>query len=168
MALLKERLEDPPLAAIVGGHSFQDHTAYRQAALARAAELGVSMKTDIIQLGTVSDLVLVEWYHSADAFLFPSVKEGWGLVAMEALAVGLPLIATDIPVFREYLADGETALLVPPGDSGALADVMQRVMEDEGVRKSLADAGPEVARRFTWHRAATDHERLYREMALRR
>ena len=164
LALLKSRLATPPLLAIVGGHSFQDHRRYREAAFQRAEELGLSFETDIIQLGTVSDRRLVEWYHSADAFLFPSVKEGWGLVAMEALAAGLPLIATEIPVFREYLTDDETALLVPPGDAESLATVMQRMMEDEDLRSRLRAAGLELVRRFTWDRAAEEHRTLYQRV----
>jgi len=138
LAALKLSLEVPPLLAIVGGHSFQDHTPYRSAAFARAEELGISMDDDVVQLGTVSDRELAAWYHSADAFLFPSVKEGWGLVAMEALAVGLPLIASDIPVFREYLSDDETAILVPPGDHVGLASAMRRLMEDGAMRSRLS------------------------------
>lgn len=161
LAVLKASVEVPPLLAIVGGHSFQDHTPYRAAAFRRAEELGVSMEHDIVQLGTISDRLLTDWYHSADAFLFPSVKEGWGLVAMEALAVGLPLIATNIPVFREYLTDDETAILVPPGDHVGLASAMRRIMEDGATRLRLTTGGRDVAKRFTWGRAAADHRRIY-------
>ncbi len=168
MATLKASLEVPPMLAIVGGHSFQDHTPYRTAAFARAEELGISMEDDIVQLGTVSDRELANWYHSADAFLFPSVKEGWGLVAMEALAVGLPLIASDIPVFREYLVDGETAVLVRPNDHDALAGAMKTLMGDHSMRDRLAAAGLGVAQRFTWSRAASDHRRLYERLSAER
>jgi glycosyltransferase-like protein len=166
LASLKASMAVPPLLAIVGGHSFQDHTPYRTAAFARAEELGISMKDDIVQLGTVSDRELTGWYHTADAFLFPSVKEGWGLVAMEALAVGLPLIATDIPVFREYLVDGETAILVPPSDHDSLAAAMRLLVEDQRLRNRLAAAGPKMVQRFTWAQAATDHRRIYERLSV--
>lgn len=161
LALLKRRLGVPPLLVIVGGHSFQDHAAYREAALQRAGELGLSLESDIVILGTVSERELVEWYNSADGFLFPSVKEGWGLVAMEAMAAGLPLIASDIPVFREYLVDGESALLIRPGDPESLAEGVQRVLEDEHLRSRLQEEGLDLVRRFTWDRAAADHRALY-------
>jgi len=168
LASLKASMAVSPLLAIVGGHSFQDHTPYRTAAFARAEELGISMKDDIVQLGTVSDRELTAWYHTADAFLFPSVKEGWGLVAMEALAVGLPLIATDIPVFREYLVDGETAMLVPPSDHDSLAAAMRLLVEDQSLQNRLAAAGREIVQRFTWAQAATDHRRIYERLSLER
>ncbi|HLF60095.1 MAG TPA: MSMEG_0565 family glycosyltransferase [Acidimicrobiia bacterium] len=161
LAALKASMETPPMLAIVGGHSFQDHKPYRTAAIALAEQLGVSLESDIVQLGTVSDGDLAKWYHTADAFLFPSVKEGWGLVAMEAMAVGLPLIASDIPVFREYLVDGESAILVPPGDHRGLAAAMRMVIDDQSVRDRLSAAGRDVAQRFTWARAAADHRDVY-------
>lgn len=168
LASLKASMPVPPLLALVGGHSFQDYATYRNAAFARAEELGISMNHDIVQLGTVSDRELTDWYHTADAFLFPSVKEGWGLVAMEALSVGLPLIATDIPVFREYLVDGETAILVPPGDHASLAAAMQKLIENQGVRDRLAAAGHLMVQRFTWAQTAADHRRIYDRLRLDR
>lgn len=168
LSFLKASMAVPPMLAIVGGHSFQDHTPYRSAAFARAEELGVSMETDIVQLGTVSDGVLTSWYQTADAFLFPSVKEGWGLVAMEALAVGLPLIASDIPVFREYLVDGETAILVPPNDPHSLAAAMRELIENQSMRDRLAAAGPATVQRYTWAQAATAHRRIYERLIMER
>jgi glycosyltransferase-like protein len=158
---LKASMEVPPMLAIVGGHSFQDHRAYRTAAIARAEQLGVSLESDIVQLGTVSDGDLAQWYHTADAFLFPSVEEAWGLVAMEALAVGLPLIATDIPVFREYLVDGESAILVPSGDHHQLAAAMLMLIEDPDMRDRLSAGGSGISQQFTWARAAAAHRAVY-------
>ena len=93
-------------------------------------------------VGTVADDELRAWYHAADALAFPSLKEGWGLAVLEAMAAGLPVVATDIPVFREYLTPGVDALLVPPADPAALAGAMADVMADADLRRRLADAGP--------------------------
>ncbi|MDQ3945755.1 MAG: MSMEG_0565 family glycosyltransferase, partial [Actinomycetota bacterium] len=119
-----------PVLGIVGGHSFQDYRAYRDAALARLSALGLELGHDVILLGTVSDAELGGWYRAADAFAFPSVKEGFGLVVLEAMAAGLPVVASDIPVFAEYLTDGHDALLAPPGDAAALAGALERVATD--------------------------------------
>ena len=112
------------MLAVVGGHSFQDYTAYRDAALARLPDLGLELGRDVVLVGTVADDELRAWYHAADALAFPSLKEGWGLAVLEAMAAGLPVVATDIPVFREYLTPGVDALLVPPADPAALAGAM--------------------------------------------
>jgi len=160
MAAVRHAISPSPVLAVVGGHSFQDHGPYRERALARARELGIDR--DLVVLGTVSDAELRRWYWAADAFVFPSVKEGFGLVVLEALAAGLPVIATDIPVFRSYLDNGETALLSSPGDAGALAEAMATVIRDDALRRRLGTAGPEVAARFSWDRTAAQHADLYR------
>ncbi|HEV7534511.1 MAG TPA: MSMEG_0565 family glycosyltransferase, partial [Acidimicrobiia bacterium] len=127
-----------PVLAVVGGHTFFDYRAYRDNALARLPELGLVEGRDILLLGTVSEADLGGWYRAADAFAFPSVKEGFGLVVLEALAAGLPVVASEIPVFAEYLRDGESALLVPPNDPAALAAALGRLAGDRALRRQLA------------------------------
>ncbi|MGH9009591.1 MAG: glycosyltransferase, partial [Acidimicrobiia bacterium] len=101
------------------------------------------------------------WYRAADAFAFPSVKEGFGLVVLEALAAGLPVVASDIPVFAEYLRDGESALLVPPGDPAALAGALHRLAGDPAMRQTLAAGGKPLVDRFTWAASARTHRDIY-------
>jgi glycosyltransferase-like protein len=160
MALLRGRLVPAPVLAIVGGHSFQDYRPYAASVLRRAKSLGLESGKDLAILGTVSDRELPGWYHSGDVFVFPSVTEGWGLALLEAMASGLPAIATDIPVFREFLDDGD-AVLVPPADAAALARAMLAVATDPALRQRLALAGPKVAARYTWEACARQHLAIY-------
>ena len=153
--------------AVVGGHAFQDHAPYRERALARAAALGVTEGRDLALLGTVDDAELPSWYHAADAFVFPSVVEGWGIAVLEALAARLPVVTSDIPVFREYLVAGRDAVLVPPHDPAALADAMRTVSADARLRRRLAEAGPGIAARHTWDGSAAAHAAFYRRVARR-
>jgi glycosyltransferase involved in cell wall biosynthesis len=118
-------------------------------------------------LGTLPDAELSAWYHAADALVFPSRNEGWGLVVLEAMAAGLPVVATDIPAFREYLTPDRDALLVPPGDAAALAAGMRRLAAEEALRARLAANGPTVARRFPWEAVARRHLDLYARLATR-
>jgi glycosyltransferase-like protein len=164
LAKVRAVVSPPPLLAVVGGHSFQDHGPYRRRVLARAAELGVPVGEAVALLGTVPDEELPRWYHTADAFVFPSRKEGWGLALLEALAAGLAAVTTDIPVFREFLGD-QDALLVPAGDAGALGEAMVRVASDPELRDRLGRRGPAVAGRFTWRRCAEQHAAIYRRVA---
>ncbi len=150
-----------PVLAVVGGHTFFDYRAYRDNALARLPELGLVEGRDILLLGTVSEADLGAWYRAADAFAFPSVKEGFGLVVLEALAAGLPVVASDIPVFAEYLRDGESALLVPPGDPAALAGALGRLAGDPLLRRRLAAGGQPLVDRFTWAASASAHRDIY-------
>jgi glycosyltransferase-like protein len=158
---LKAELDPSPVLAVVGGHSFQDYREYREAALASMPALGLELGRDVVLLGTVADTELPAWYRAADALTFPSIKEGWGLAVLEAMAARLPVVATDIPVFREYLTAGEDALLVPPADPPALAGAMRSLVEDEPLRDRLRAAGARVASRFTWEAAASRHQALY-------
>jgi len=165
LAAARDLVGVAPVLAVVGGHSFQDHRAYRQAVLDSLPGLGLVRDRDVVLLGTVPDDELPAWYHAADAFTFPSVNEGWGLVVLEAMAAGLPVVATDIPVFREYLTSGVDALLVPPGDDDRLAAALATLMGDRETRGRLAAGGRAVAARYGWDASARAHLDVYRSVA---
>lgn len=164
MAILARQIHPAPALVVVGGHSFQDYGSYRDEALAMLPELGLELGRDVILAGTVSDTVLHEYYRSADALAFPSVKEGWGLVVLEAMSADLPVVASDIPVLHEYLTDHETAVLTPTGDPQSLADGLLEVIADGALRERLIDGGRSLVPRFSWERAATEHRALYGEI----
>jgi len=153
-----------PVLAVVGGHSFQDYTAYRDAALASLPSLGLELGVDVVQLGTVDEAELAGWYSAADALAFPSVKEGWGLVVLEALSMGLPVVASDLPVFGEYLTDGVDALLPAVGDSAALSAALRRIVDDGALRDRLRTGGHAVAQRYTWAASARRHREVYADV----
>ncbi|MGH3484549.1 MAG: MSMEG_0565 family glycosyltransferase [Nocardioidaceae bacterium] len=161
MARLVRELDPPPALVVVGGHSFQDHTRYRDDALAMLPELGLDVGSDVILAGSLSDTELHEWYRSADALAFPSTKEGWGLVVMEALAADLPVVSSDIAVLREYLTSGESALMTKVADPESLAAGMRRLATDAVLREKLVQGGRTLLPAFSWQRAAEEHARLY-------
>jgi glycosyltransferase-like protein len=163
LARLKRRRGPVATLAIIGGHSFQDYTAYRDAALASLPDLGLVLGEDVVLLGTVPDADLAGWYHAADALCFPSAKEGWGLVVLEAMAADLPVLASDLPVFAEYLIDGVDALLPAVGDPIAIAAAMERLLDDEGLRRKLVEGGRAVLPRYTWAASAVRHRAIYAE-----
>jgi glycosyltransferase involved in cell wall biosynthesis len=107
-------------------------------------------------------------YQAADVLTFPSVKEGWGLVALEAMASGVPVLASDLPVFHEYLRAEENALLVDPFDEQAIAAGMLRLVEDETLHHRLATAGPATAKAFSWAATAAAHVTCYRDFLAKR
>ena len=161
---LVRRMAHPPMLAVVGGHSFQDYAPYREAALAALPGLGLTLGEDVVLLGTVSDDDLGAWYRSADALCFPSVKEGWGLAVLEAMAAGLPVVAGDLPVFREYLLDHHDALLPRSGDSAALAASMMEMYADTALRRRLVAGGLNTAGRYRWSASAQRHAAIYDEV----
>jgi glycosyltransferase-like protein len=164
LSLLRRRWVRPPVLAIVGGHSFQDHTPYRDRVIASMAELDVEFDRDVALLGTVPDEEMAAWYHAADVLAFPSVSEGFGLAVLEAMAAGLPVVLTRLPVFAQYVRFGVDALAVAPGDDEGLADALDTLAHDDGVREKLRRSGLEVAARFSWDTTALQHVALYDEL----
>ncbi|HWN64040.1 MAG TPA: glycosyltransferase, partial [Streptosporangiaceae bacterium] len=160
IAALKKAGRDPVLA-VVGGHSFQDYRPYRDRVLASLPGLGLRLDDDVVLVGTVPDAELPAWYAAADVLAFPSTKEGWGLAVLEAMSAGLPVVASDLPVFREYLTSGRDALLVPVDDAAALASALTAVLDDPDLAASLREAALATARRFTWARSAAEHQAIY-------
>ena len=156
-----------PVLAVIGGHSFQDHRAYREAVLAELPGLELELGVDVVAVGTVDDNDVPAWYAAADALAFPSVKEGFGLAVLEAMSAGLPVVTSDLPVFREYLVDGRDALLVPVGDPAALAAALRTALLDISLRASLVAHGALVAQRFSWQASAQRHLEVYAALPAR-
>ena len=150
-----------PVLAVVGGHSFQDYRVYRDRVLASLPGLGLHLDDDVVLLGTVPDAELPAWYAAADVLAFPSTKEGWGLAVLEAMSAGLPVVTSDLPVFREYLEPGRDALLVPVDDPPALAAAVAAVLDDAGLADELSSAALAQAERFSWARSAAEHRAIY-------
>jgi glycosyltransferase involved in cell wall biosynthesis len=95
----------------------------------------------------------------AAALVFPSWYEGFGLPALEALACGAPVVASDLPALREVL--GDQAELVPPGDAAALADALARVLQDPGGEPARTARRARAAA-FTWAACAQATLSAYR------
>ena len=164
MAMLAQEPDPRPVLVVVGGHSFQDYTRYRDDVLATLPDLGLELGRDVILAGSISDAELHEWYRSADALVFPSLKEGWGLAVLEAMAADLPVVSSDITVLREYLTPDQTAVMTRAGDPESLAAGMRRLVADPELRETLVRGGRELIPAFSWERAAEEHARLYAEL----
>lgn len=106
---------------------------------------------------------LVEIYNSCRVFLNPSWLEGWGLPAAEAAACGCALVSADNGGIREFTVPGETALIVPIKKPELLAEALIKLLTDPGSCASLAEAGANEVKRFTWERAVDALERLLLE-----
>jgi len=146
---------------IGGGETLFDYRAYRDEFFSQVEKSKLKLGEDIIILGTLSEEDMIKLYYAGDCFIFPSVKEGWGLVVLEALASGLPVVASCIEPLVDYLKDGENALLVSPMDYEALARQIIRVLEKTELRDKLTRNGRETAEIYSWRSTALRHSEFY-------
>ncbi|MFD3499172.1 glycosyltransferase family 4 protein [Streptomyces sp. NPDC058676] len=161
-ALAKVRTERPDAHLVVVGKR------PAEGPVAQAIErYGLEGAVDFVK--GISDAELVDLVRSAEVACVPSLYEGFSLPAAEAMATGTPLLATTGGAIPEVAGpDGETCLAVPPGDSGALAAGLSRLLSDPELRARLGAAGRErVLARFTWARAAQGTVARYREAIAR-
>jgi glycosyltransferase involved in cell wall biosynthesis len=115
--------------------------------------------------GRVSTEQLVHLYNRAQIVVSPSLYEGFGLPAAEAMACEAPVIATTAPAFPEVIDHGQTGWLVPPASAQALADAIKMLMADPGLCARLGKAGRQAIRqRFQWRRAAQETLDVYERL----
>jgi alpha-1,3-rhamnosyl/mannosyltransferase len=126
-----------------------------------ARRLGLGGAGGLVRfLGRVSEEDKPRLMAGARVFAYPSAYEGFGLDPLEAMSVGCPVVSSSGGSLREVV--GEGGLLVPPGDEAALAEALQRVWSDAGLRAELAVKGRKQAARFTWQRTAEQTQAAYR------
>ena len=101
-------------------------------------------------------------YNRAEALVFPSLYEGFGLPVLEAMACGCPVLCSNVTSLPEIA--GDAALFFEPGDRQAIARAIRSVVQDQDLRRSLVDRGLRQAARFTWRKMALETVCVYREI----
>ncbi len=126
----------------------------------RAAVAASGVATRVVRVRWVPDEALPALFRQAAVVAYPSLQEGFGLPALEALACGAPLVTT----FGSPMAAvaGDAALVVPPGNPGALAWALRRILDDVDTAARLRRTGPEAASTYTWEASAKAHLEAYR------
>ncbi|MGH2461660.1 MAG: glycosyltransferase, partial [Chloroflexota bacterium] len=155
-ALLKQR---PRLKLVIVGGSAGDAELTRCSALAHQLGLDASFRGATLQ----EDLPL--YYNAADLLVVPSHYESFGLVAVEALACGRPVIASTVGGLPTVVHDEENGLLVPWRQPEAFAERIARVLDDAALRTRLSDNARPSALRYSWEAVAERVAALYREAA---
>lgn len=123
-----------------------------------------SARERIRRVGHVSDETRGTLYACAEALLFPSLEEGFGLPVVEAFSVGLPVIASRVSALPEVA--GGAAELVDPLDSDAIANGLGRVLGGPALQDDLRRKGRARAQQFTWRRCADETWKVYQALAL--
>lgn len=143
---------------VVGGSGPEERTV---------RSLARSLGVDAVWLGRVPDGDVAATYRGADVYCAPALGgESFGIVLVEAMAAGTPVVCSDLPGFRAVA--GDAAFLVPPDAHLRLAAALRRVLEDPEKAETMRAAGREVAARFDWSNLVPRVEALYESALARR
>jgi glycosyltransferase involved in cell wall biosynthesis len=150
--------EFPELKLVLAGDGFE-----RPELEQRSRDLGIASRVTF--LGSVPNHELPGWYRAAAVSVIPSLEEGFGIPAAEAMGCGIPVVATDAGGLVEVVEHGVTGIIVQKGDSHALAQALRALLEDEELRARMGAAGCRRARElFSWDRTVESFDQIYAEI----
>jgi len=149
---------------ILGGASVLDHGAYRAGFDRMLASLPAAVRAGVTELGVVDEDDVPAVFAASSALVFASLHEGFGLAALEALAAGLPVVASDRPPMTEFLDEG-CACLVDPLSPAAIAQGIERALADAADHGARRAEGARRAARLSWQRVAALHLEHYAGLA---
>jgi len=150
-AFAQLKREFPELKLVkVGGPGRSEQ--FRDETMKKLSRLGLELPQDVIFADYTSELGLAYYYSSAALLAYPSLYEGFGLPALEAMACGCPVVTSNTSSLPEVV--GEAGIMVNPYDTRSLAQAMRRVLADNELRDSMIRKGLEQARKFSWEKAA--------------
>ena len=132
------------------------------------ALLPASLLADVVFHGRVPAEDVPRWFASCDLYASPALGgESFGIVLLEAMAAGRPIVASDLPGYRTVARDGVHASLVPPGDVPALADAIGGLLDNPARRRAMGEQGRRVATSHDWARVAERLRVLYADLQTR-
>jgi glycosyltransferase involved in cell wall biosynthesis len=157
-AELRRSMPDP-VCLVVAGRGMRDYRL----------EPGLADSVLLLELTPSSPLEfppaeLVRWYRASDLFVMTSEVEGFSTALVEAMAAGLPVVATDVAGIRERLDNGTNGWLRPFGDAAGLAAAMRGLLSDENQRRGFGEAAARSAARFSWENTVTQYLNLYKKL----
>jgi len=147
-AFVRVRARLPAARLVIIGDG-PEHSRLR----ALVAALGLA---DVVQLlgGLPDDAAVMAWYKRSDIFCLPSIQEGFGIVLLEAMAGGLPIVSTTAAAIPEVVPQRQAGILVPAAHPAALADALIELLEQPELRAAYGAFGQAYVRRFDWDRVA--------------
>lgn len=162
-AMISVLADRPAAAAIVMGRATDKHAAFADSLKARVRAAGLGDRVSFLPEVPVDRMA--DWYAALDVFVAPQRWEGFGLTPLEAMACGVPVVATRVGAFEELVVDGETGALVPPGEAPAIAAPVARLLDDTALRQRRGRAARErVLAHFTIEDEAQAINAVYRRL----
>ncbi|NQE54770.1 Trehalose synthase [ANME-1 cluster archaeon GoMg3.2] len=124
----------------------------------------LNIEENVNFLGYVSEIEKYSYYKSADVCVFPSIYEPFGIVLLEAMACGKPVVASNVGGIPFVVEEGKTGLLFESGNVEDLADKIMTILKNEELREKMGEAGRERAKEFTWDKIAERTVDVYKEI----
>ncbi|NKX45325.1 glycosyltransferase family 4 protein [Roseicyclus persicicus] len=156
----------PEVTAIVMGRATEQHRAYERSLRERV--LAAGLENRILFKPEVPVHEIADWYRALDLFVAPQRWEGFGLTPLEAMACGVPVVATRVGAFEELVVDGRTGALIPPQDGPAMAAAVRAYLENPAERMLQGEAArAHMEARFDIAREAAAISAIYRELLAR-
>jgi D-inositol-3-phosphate glycosyltransferase len=118
----------------------------------------------VLFLGKRAQETLPYYYSAADMLIMPSYYESFGMVALEAMACGTPVVASQVGGLPYLVKDGKTGFVVPGGDPQALVEPLNRLMNDPDLREKMGEQAVEHARKYSWELIANQIASVYKEL----
>ena len=122
----------------------------------------LNLQNDIVFTGYISDEDLPALYNAADLFVYPSLFEGFGLLPLESMACGTPVITSNTSSLPEVV--GDAGIMIDPHDVDRLADAMHEVLSNDRLREDMIKKGLERAKMFSWEKCAKETLKVYEEV----
>ncbi|MEM3437328.1 MAG: glycosyltransferase [Nitrososphaerales archaeon] len=123
------------------------------------------IERNIVYMGSVDSKTVYETMSKSKIFIFPSHVEGWGIAVAEAMSLGLPIVAWDIPTIREIFGGSIGVRLVPMFNYQQFATEVQELIKNDEIRQKLGGVNREYAKKFTWSQVIDKELRALKEVA---
>ena len=161
------RRDYPDVCVLVVGGGLDDRDELETAELNRLQTLGDRLGLrNVHYVKAQPQEALARYYAAADVFVMPSHYESFGMVVLEAMACGTPVVASEVGGLPSTVIHGDSGLLVPSGDWRAFAQAISRLLASPHLQRAMRQAGPERARAFAWPHVVENNVRLYRRLIL--
>ena len=161
------RRNHPDVCVLVVGGGLDEQDERETAELNRLRTLGHRLGlSNVHYIKAQPQENLAQYYAAADVFVMPSHYESFGMVALEAMACGTPVVASEVGGLASTIVHGDSGLLVPSGDWRAFAQAISRLLASPRLQHAMRQAGPERARAFAWPLIVENNVRLYRRLIL--
>jgi len=150
--------ENPDCRLIIVGPGARLYRRYQK----QIAREGIE---DVVLVGSVPNEDLPRYYKTADIFCAPATRcESFGVVLLEAMAVGVPVVASDVEGYANVVTHGEDGLLVPPKDDSMLAKILTSLINDKSLREQMGAVGKLNAQHYSWEKVARRIQDFYMEV----